>query len=394
MSEEFGWLLEVALILIAAKLLEAIFVRIGLARLLAYLCVGVSLSILKHLTGYSLSDVSVALAHIGIIALLFRAGLESSLRQFLRSLREAGIIAVGGVAGALVAGLMLTPLIGADLESSFAMGVVLAATSISVTVKTLEELGALGSREAQAIIGAAVVDDVIGLALLSVLHGIACGGINILYIIGIPALAFGLWFGTAWASNTFAGKLFRTVLRLRLEMGIEALSFALVLLLAFIAHTIGLSSILLAYAFGLGVASFRYAARRIEEDTRVLTSLFSPLFFVYVGSRLDIEQILAVEIKGLIWIAVIVLVLGFASKILGCYAAARLTGFNSMQATIIGIGMVPRAEVALVAATMGLEMGLIDQSLFVATLLMVAVSLFTIPIFLTLLYRRLGRTSR
>ncbi len=394
MSGEFGWLLEVALILIAAKLLEAIFIRIGLARLLAYLCIGVSLSVLSHLTGYSLSDVSAALASIGIIALLFQAGLESSLRQFLRSLKEAGIIAIGGVAGALAAGLALTPLIGASLEKSFAMGVVLVATSISVTVKALEELGALSSREAQAIIGAAVVDDVIGLALLSVLHGIAYGGLNMLYIVGIPALAFGFWFGTAWASNTFAGRLFRTVLRLRLEAGIEALSFALVLLLAFFAQTIGLSTILLAYAFGLGVASFRYAARRIEEDMRVLTSLFSPLFFVYVGSRLDIEQILAAEIKGLIWITMVVLILGFASKILGCYVAARLIGFNSMQATIIGVGMVPRAEVALVAATMGLEMGLIDHSLFTATLLMVTVSLFTVPILLTLLYRRLGRTLR
>ncbi|HDI02384.1 MAG TPA: cation:proton antiporter, partial [Ignisphaera sp.] len=299
-EQSYLWLLEVALLIMGAKLLEAIFIRIGLARILAYLSLGLILAVLRHSTGFEISDVTIALANIGIISLLFQAGLESTLRHFIRGIKEAGIVAVGGVIGALVAGFALIPLLCRSVSEAFALGVVLSATSISVTVKTFEELGALGSPEAQVIIGAAVVDDVIGLALLSILYGMSLNELDVVHSIGIPILAFSFWFATAWLANRYAPNLFKFILKLRLEAGITSLAFAIVLFLAYIASTIGLSTILLAYAFGLGIAGFRYVARKIEEALRVLTSIFAPLFFIYVGSRIDIEQILLSEPTSLL----------------------------------------------------------------------------------------------
>ncbi|HIP56686.1 MAG TPA: cation:proton antiporter [Ignisphaera aggregans] len=391
MNEEYVWLLEVALTLLAAKALEALFVRAGFARILAYLLIGVILSAIYGHFELELSDVYEALALIGIVVLLFQAGLESSLRQFLRSLRDASIIAIGGVAASIIMGILLMPAIGIEFKEALAMGIIFVATSISVTVKVLEELGVLTSPEAQAIIGAAVVDDVIGLALLSILHALPHNAFNIVQILVVPLLAFGLWFGTAIISNALIGRLFRTVLKMQLEAGIEAVSFALVLLLAFLAQMVGLSMILLAYAFGLGIASFRYAAKRVEERLRILTSLFAPLFFIYVGSRLDIELLMSYEIWELISVIGIVVLFGFLSKIVGCYLAARILGFSSFQSIVIGIGMVPRAEVALVAATMSLEMKLISHNLFVSVLVLVTVSLFIVPILIPFIYRHARR---
>ena len=391
MNEEYIWLLEVALTLLAAKALEVLFIRVGFARILAYLLIGVILSLVYSHLKLELSEVYEALALIGIIVLLFQAGLESSLRQFLRSLRDSSIIAIGGVVASILMGILLIPFIGIEFEEALAVGIIFVATSISVTVKVLEELGVLTSPEAQAIIGAAVVDDVIGLALLSVLHALPHNAFNIVQILGVPLLAFGLWFGTAIVSNALIGKLFRTVLKMRLEAGIEAVSFALVLLLAFFAQIVGLSMILLAYAFGLGIASFRYAAKRVEERLRIFTSLFAPLFFIYVGSRLDIELLMSYEVSELMSIIGIVVLFGFLSKIVGCYLAARILKFSTFQSIVIGIGMVPRAEVALIAATMSLEIELISHDLFISILTLVTVSLFVVPILIPLLYRHVRR---
>jgi len=378
----FEWLLEVALLLALAKTLELVSVKIGLLRVVAWLLAGLIVSGLRAFVAYEPSSALRALAQLGIILLLFEAGLEGSLRTFVRGLKRASLVAIGGVLGAVLSGLAAVPILGMPLSSGLALGVILSATSVSVTVRTFEELGALSSVEAQTIVGAAVVDDVVGLALLGLISGAA--GLGSIAIFA-PA-AFGLWFATAIVADRASKGLFKAVLSEPIEAGAEATALILTLLLAYIAMRVGLSAILLAYAFGMGIAGFRYAARRIGERLRVLALLFAPLFFVYAGYQVDLQKLASIGFGRTTMVVAVVLALAFISKILGCYIPARLSGLGGKSSLVVGVGMAPRAEVMAIAATLALERGVIDQSLYLALLLVVPVTSFVTPIIIRKLY--------
>jgi len=378
----FEWLLEVALLLALAKTLELVSVKIGLLRVVAWLLAGLIVSSLRAFVAYEPSSVLRALAQLGIILLLFEAGLEGSLKTFIRGFKRASLVAVGGVLGAVLSGLAAVPILGMPLSSGLALGVILSATSVSVTVKTFEELGALSSVEAQTIVGAAVVDDVIGLALLGLLSEAA--GLGSIAI--FAPVAFGLWFATAIIADRASKGLFKAVLAEPIEAGAEATALILTLLLAYVAMRVGLSAILLAYAFGMGIAGFRYVARRIGERLRVLALLFAPLFFVYAGYQVDLQKLVSIGFGRTAIVVAVVLALAFISKILGCYIPARLSGLGSRSSLVVGVGMAPRAEVMTIAATLALERGVIDQSLYLALLLVVPVTSFVTPIIIRKLY--------
>jgi len=372
----FEWLLEVALLLALAKTLEFVSVKIGLLRVVAWLLAGLIVSSFRAFVAYEPSPVLRALAQLGIILLLFEAGLEGSLKTFVRGFKRVSLVAAGGVIGAVLSGLAAVSILGMPLISGLALGVILSATSVSVTVKTFEELGALSSVEAQTIVGAAVVDDVIGLALLGLLSGAA--GLGSVAIIA-PA-AFGLWFATAVVADKASKGLFKAVLAEPIEAGAEATALILTLLLAYVAMRVGLSAILLAYAFGMGIAGFRYVARRVGERLRVLALLFAPLFFVYAGYQVDLQKLASIGFGRTAIVVAVVLALAFISKILGCYIPARLSGLSGRPSLVVGVGMTPRAEVMTIAATLSLERGVIDQSLYLALLLVVPVTSFVTPI--------------
>ena len=382
---EFSWLVELATLLLMAKGLELVVVRFGLARVVAYLLAGLIIAALKPHILYEPSNVVRAFAFLGIILLLFEAGLESSLREFIRGLKGSSAVAVGGVLGSLLAGLVAIPLLKFGLTQALALGIILSATSVSVTVKTFEELRALSSIEAQTIIGAAVVDDVIGLALLSLLYSLGAN-MDLIKIVLIAVVAFALWFATAKVTELYSRRLFKPLMKAPLEAGVETVVLAIILALAYVATRIGLSVILLAYAFGLGLTSFKYLARKVGERLRILSLLFSPLFFLYAGSRLNFTEILTAEVGKVLYLAIIVLSLAFLSKILGCFIAARALGFSTNKSLIIGIGMVPRAEVMIVAATAALENNLIGHDLYLAVLLIVPISTFVVPIIIKRMY--------
>jgi len=201
--------------------------------LLLILYWGLAVAGFRYSAGVELTSVTIALANIGIMSLLFLAGLESDLRQFTENMKSVGIVALGGVVGAVATSLLVFTLIGRSFNESLAMGIILSATSISITVKTFEELGALNTLEAQLVIGAAVVDDVIGLALLSLLHGFTVKSTDVIHVVVIPILAFVAWFGTAYLANMLTPRLFSMVSRLGHEASVVSIAFALLLLFAY-----------------------------------------------------------------------------------------------------------------------------------------------------------------
>ncbi len=393
MEQNYTWLLEVAVLIIMARVLEAGFARIGLPRIIAYIVLGIAVAGFRYSAGVELTSVTIALANIGIMSLLFLAGLESDLRQFTENMKSVGIVALGGVVGAVATSLLVFTLIGRSFNESLAMGIILSATSISITVKTFEELGALNTLEAQLVIGAAVVDDVIGLALLSLLHGFTVKSTDVIHVVAIPILAFVAWFGTAYLANMLTPRLFSMVSRLGHEASVVSIAFALLLLFAYMGSTMGLSPILLAYALGLGIAGSGYFAQRIRESTWIISSIFTPLFFIYAGSRLEIGE-LSRELPAELTTIILVVAVALTSKVIGCYVASRAIGLDNIRSLIIGVGMVPRAEVVLTAATLSLGIGAIKQDMFAGTLLSIPITQILTPIVIKSLYTRITPPSQ
>uniref|UniRef100_A0A7C2Z8S8 Cation:proton antiporter n=1 Tax=Ignisphaera aggregans TaxID=334771 RepID=A0A7C2Z8S8_9CREN len=375
------WLLEIAVLILIAKFLEGMSKRIRLPQVVFLVAFGVILSVFRYSTGLELSSVIEALATLGIVLQLFMAGLEGSLRLLIWGFRAAGLIAFGGIAGSLAFGVIASSILGLDLIQGFALGVVFSATSVSVTVSVFEELGMVDSKEAMYIIEAAVIDDVAGLVLLSFLYTTKSAA-NLLYISLIPFAAFAIWFGTAFLTSRYADDLLKEISRLGATRGIEVVAIAILFLLAFIAQELGLASILLAYAYGVGLASHRHFAKRIAGSSEILVAIFAPLFFITVGYNLDISYLMTVSVATVICVSALITVFGFLSKIVGCYISSRALKLDHKSSLIIGVGMTPRSEVAMIAATTAYSLGLIDTTVYVACIVMVLVSVIISPIIL------------
>ena len=383
-SGEFAWMIDLVIMLSLAKLSEVLAVKAGLPRVLGYILAGIALSA----AGFRVGSVSYAFATIGIILMLFYVGLGETASEFLRGLRTAGLIAVGGVLGAIASGFAVSYIAGLGVKEAIALGVAYSATSVSLTVKTLEELGRLGSREGRAIMGAAVVDDVIGLALVGTMVGVIKGAVDIATITSSTVIAFTFWFAVA-ISFEYVSKPLLRLASLDIEEGVLAATFIILLLLSYIASFVKLSAILLAYALGLGLSSHRYLSRRISSKVYPLVAILTPLFFVYAGTLVNIQRVFSMEFlaKGYTIIA-LVLFFGFVSKVAGCYSMARVIGFNNLESLVIGFGMVPRAEVMLVTAAIALELGALSNTTYTSLLVFLVVSSVVTPPIIKAIYSK------
>jgi len=378
------WLLNVAILLVTAKLFEALIIRIHLPKVLGYVLAGLLLAILN----FEFDPVSRALSTLGILLLLFHAGLGEHLRVFLKELKASGIVAIGGVVGALLSGFLVGLIAHFDARESLALGVAYAATSVSLTLKTLEDLGRLSSVEGRVIVGAAVVDDVIGLALLGAAFGILTGSFDPVTVIATASIAFAFWFAVAFSFEKASKYLLRLTYATGIEEGLLVTSFIILLILAYAALYIRLSAILLAYALGLGLSSYPYVGRRISTKIYPLVALFMPLFFVYAGALINVKDIIfSISLREL-WVMLLVLAFGYISKILGCFMASKTMGMSTRDSLIVSVGMVPRAEVMLVAAATALELNVMHRSTYLGLLLLTLTSSILVPIIIKILYRR------
>ncbi len=379
----FGWMLNIALMLALAKVFEALVVRVGLPRVVGYVIAGLVLAVV----GFEIDVVSYAFALVGIIVMLFYAGLGETTKEFLRGLKRAGLVACGGVIGAIACGFIAGLILNLSSSETLALSVAFSATSVSITVKTLEELGRLGSIESRVIVGAAVVDDVLGLSLISIMVGIATESLDPYTILGTTILAFAFWAGVVVSSERMPKPLMKLSQLMRVEAFYLTTTFILLILLSYLAIYVKLSAILLAYALGLGLSSHHYLRRRVASGIYPLVAIFTPLFFVYAGSLVDLEEVAHAFLTGTYLVtAVIILIFGFISKILGCALTAKLLGFDRRTSLIVGIGMVPRAEVMLVTAAMALELGIMSYHVYSALLTLIIVSSIAVPIMLKKIY--------
>ncbi|MBV8883142.1 MAG: cation:proton antiporter [Chroococcidiopsidaceae cyanobacterium CP_BM_RX_35] len=332
------------------------------------------------------SEVLTVLAELGAIVLLFEIGLESNLRELLAVGPQAGIVAIVGVATPFGAGTIgLMTLFGVPAVPAIFTGAALTATSIGITSRVLSELQRLNTREGQIILGAAVLDDVLGIIVLAVVASLAKTGevdvSNIIYLI-VSATVFLV--GAILLGSVF-NKSFVTIanqLRTRGQLVIPAFSFALIL--AYFAAAIQLEAILGAFAAGL-VLDETDKRRELQEQVIPIADLLVPIFFVSVGAKTDLGVLnpaIPSNREGLL-VATFLIVVAILGKMV-----TGLTVFGQPQINrlAIGVGMIPRGEVGLVFVGVGSASGILSKPLEAAIILMVILTTFLAPPLLRLVF--------
>lgn len=335
----------------------------------------------------SISEVISVLSEIGVIILLFEIGLESDLKELIRVGPQAAVVAVVGVAVPFVAGTAgLVTLFGVPAIPAIFAGAALTATSIGITAKVLAEIQRLSSREGQIIIGAAVLDDVLGIIVLAVVASLAKTGEieigNIIYlVVGAAVFLIGAILLGRLLSPYFVALVDR--MQTRGQLILSSLIFAFVL--SYIGAAIQLEAILGAFAAGLILAETE-KQKEIEEQVIPIADMLVPVFFVVVGARTDLSVLnpaIPSNREGLIMAAFLVVV-AIIGKVVTGWAVFGQPNINRLA---IGIGMIPRGEVGLVFAGVGSATGVLSDALDAAIIVMVILTTFLAPPLLRLVFQ-------
>ena len=330
-----------------------------------------------------------SIAQVGSIVLLFMAGLETDLRQFLRYARPASLVALGGVLLPFFFGVFLTVLFGfadspTDLKALF-VGAVLTATSIGITARVLGDLGQLATPEGVTVLGAAVLDDVVGILILTIVVGLSDTGEFSAPAVGLVAVkTFGFWIALTGIGILLSRRISDLFQSFRVSGSAVALSLALAFLAAGLAESFGLAMIIGAFSIGLALSGTDLA-HKLDEPLRAVYAALVPIFFVVMGMLVDVTALGGVWQFGLV-------VTGFAviGKVAGSGLPALLAGFNRRGAWRIGVGMLPRGEVALIMAGIGISKGVLGQDLYGVSIMMTIITTALAPPLLAVLFRTGG----
>ncbi|ABU58348.1 cation:proton antiporter [Roseiflexus castenholzii] len=367
-----------AAILIGAKLAGRLSQRLGLPAVFGELVLGLVLgpSLLNLIRP---NDPLALLAEVGVILLMFRAGLETDLVQMRQVGLAATMVALGGVLLPFGGGFALGRLFGLDMLPSLFVGAVLTATSVSISAEVLRELGHLRSKVGATILGAAVIDDVLGVLVLSLVLGLAGEG-NPLVAIGQMAI----FFPAAWLVGD---KLLPQLRKIEHLAGgqdtVLAILLGLVMLFAWAAEALGsVADITGAYLLGIVVARYTDEEHVVHHGSSALAYAFVvPVFFVNIGLEANVTTLGAMPLFTIIMVA-----LAIAGKVVGCGVGAMAMRLSWREAVQIGVGMVARGEVALVMIAAGRAAGLVNDVLFTSTIVMALLTTLITPPLLRLAF--------
>ncbi len=388
-------LLALALIIVAAKGAGYVSTRLGqpavLGELLAGLLLGPTVLDMLHwpvFSGEHLGEIIRHLAHLGVLFLMFIAGLEVDLDTMRHAGRPAILAGVMGViapiALAVIAGLPF----GYSLEEGFFIGLTLAATSVSISAQTLMELGVLRSRVGMGLLGAAVADDVLVVLLLSLAIALA-GGTGSLLAVLWTLVKMLLFFVLAFIlGRRFIPRLSAIIARLPISEGETALAIVLGLLYAWAAEALG-GVAAITGAFLAGLLFGRTMIRQVIE-ARIHTLAYAwlvPVFFVSIGLETDIRMLGLERLP----FALVIIGVAIVSKVIGCGAGAWVGGFSFGEALRLGVGMISRGEVGLIVASVTMSAGLVEPEVFATVVLMVLATTLVTPLLLRALYPAAGQ---
>jgi len=401
-------LLLLILILVAAKGAGSLSTRLGQPAVLGEILVGLILgpTVLNvlglHIFGGggvadllhpALGGVFHDLAEIGVILLMFVAGMETDLSEMKRVGKVAFWSAAGGVVLPFALGILVGRFFGLPWVESIFIGTVLCATSVSITAQTLMDLGALRSREGTTILGAAVIDDVMGIIVLSLVIAFAGAGASAGDGLGVKEILLicvrmTLFFVLGWfLGRRFLEKITERVRALPTSQPLMAFVLLVAFVYAFSAEFFGrVAAITGSYLAGLLFAQTRFKTE-IDRGIHPITySLFVPIFFVDIGLQANGRDIVGSG-REILFCGVVVLA-AIVGKIVGCGVLARLSGFSRGESLRVGVGMISRGEVGLIVAGYGLAAGVIERDVFSVMVVMVLVTTMVTPVLLRRVFPR------
>ena len=400
-------ILAISLLIVTAKIFALIFKRIKLPEVIGEILAGVifgpfAIGGLIVLAGEPLFSGPVnenfvleTFFEIGGMILLFSAGLEFTFKQFRKAGLPAFVIGTAGVVIPFILGYYGSIFVGFSSTESLLIGAALTATSIAITIRTLEELDQLKNVESQIMVYAAVVDDVLGLTVLGVVLAIGSTGVipGIASILSTTVFTLSLWIGLLLGSVYFLPRFLDFIASRTGDLNLtkdterfpespstlETLTIFIILLWGAIAYYMGLSPIVGTFAAGMAIAGSQFK-HKIEIFTNHIRIIFAPIFFAYVGAQINLAEIVGIDLFAF----VLILTLAMVGKLLGCGIPGYIFLRNKIQAQRIGIGMSSRGEVGIVIAGIGYSSGLIDSYSYAVLMAVIMVTTIISPILLRL----------
>lgn len=369
---------ELAIILLASKVAGDLSVRLGQPSVLGKLLVGIILgpSVLGLVTN---TEILREISQIGVVLLMFIAGLETDAGEFKKTGKASALVGMTGIAVPFGLGWAAGWMIGLPLIEAVFLGLLLSATSVSISVQALKEMGRLKSKEGATILGAAVIDDVLVIIALAFVMSFAGGDVELSMVILKKLAFFSIailisWKGVPWFLHKFAP--------LRISEAVISGGLIICFLFAYMAEYAGVAAIIGAYIAGVAISLTEHKHEVFEKVETIGYSIFVPVFFTSIGVTAEFIGIT----ENLPLIAGLS-VLAILTKLAGSAAGARWAGFKGRKAWGIGAAMVSRGEVALIIAAMGLEVGLLKDEMFAVLVVVVLITTIVTPPMMKGLFR-------
>ncbi len=379
--ESYVFFLSIAIIMLTTKILGAMTNKVDMPQVVGALLAGVIIGP-SCLGLVQETDFVAKTAEIGVVLLMFTAGLDTNMEQLKKNSVACFVIAAIGV---------IVPLIGGTLCYYFYfepghtdymsilkavfIGVVLTATSVSITVEALREMGKLDGKVGNAILGAAVIDDIMGIVVLTIVISLKDQSVSIAWVLIKIAIYAALMILIGFILNMFKSKIDENVGKRRITTYVVAGCF----LIAYASEEFfGIADITGAYLLGLFLSQHAIKPEIAKKISSPSYLFFSPIFFASVGLKVSLDGIDG----SLVWFSILLLVIAILTKIIGCGLGAKVCGFTSKEAVQVGVGMISRGEVALIVAQKGYALGLIDANMFPPIVIVVIATTIITPIVL------------
>ncbi|MDW0189719.1 MAG: cation:proton antiporter [Nitrososphaeraceae archaeon] len=387
-------LISLAVLLFAAKIFAEIFNKLRLPAVLGELIAGIvvgpfalgSIPIVDGKAIVILNETVLQIGQISGIVILFIAGLAITPKEFLRGGGASFTIGACGVIVPFLLGYYVFTLYGLDALESVLIATALTATSVAISVSVLTEFGKMQTKEAKVILGAAIVDDILAIAVLSVVVTMVQTGNlapNIIDIIILILKILGIFAGLLLGAIIIIPRIVNTERLWKARGSVEGIVTASFFGASAIAAAVGLSPIVGSFSVGMAVASTKII-KRVEEYVDKLEIIFGPLFFAIIGAQVNLT---GVNIDVLI-LSAIVIVIAIVSKLLGCGLPSLLFLRDKSKAMIVGIGMISRGEVGLIVAGIGVTSGVLSSNIYTTVIIMVAVTTLITPMWLRKAYAK------
>lgn len=373
MSESGRIFLDLFVLFASAKLGGALLRKLGQPNVIGEIIAGMIVG--PHLLGLvSESEFHIVFAEMGVVFLLFIVGLETRPTDLFKVGRQAGTVALFGIVLPFGLALLLMNALGRSTIEGLFVGAALTATSVGITARVLSELGYLGTRVARIILGAAVLDDILGMLILAVVAGLAAGTLSGFHIQVLAAEAVAFVVLSLLLARFAAGRFSSRFTRRASGTSrgpIFAIAIALCFALSALADKIGLAAIIGAFFAGIIFAEIPQAPA-LRRNMEPIHELLVPMFFVLMGAHVDVPRLLTAEVLPIGLLITFVAIIG---KVVGCSFASFRLGWR--DALAVGVGMTPRGEVGIVVAIIGLRSGVVSSDLYSQIILMsVLTSLF------------------